>query len=159
VRLTDDGVAVMQGRRAARWLPPPEAAPKSRKRTRAGAAAAGSAGIAAANSAARARSASAYKAPGTRASGAATLADDFDAADQALFDSLRTARLDLAQQQGVPAYIVAHDRTLRELVRLKPGTPEALAEVPGFGPLKVERYGAKWLAVIAAHAAGMATMP
>jgi ATP-dependent DNA helicase RecQ len=147
VRLTEDGLAVMHGRRPARWLPPAEAAPKSRKRGRGASAPATSAGS---------RPKAAYKAAGGAAANASPPPDEFDAEDQALFDALRTARLELAQLQGVPAYIVAHDRTLRELVRLRPDSPEALAEVPGFGPLKVERYGARLLAVIAAQASAAA---
>ena len=129
VRLTEDGLAVMHGRRPARWLPPVELAPKSRKRGR---------GAPVPGAPAGSRPKAAYKSPGSAAANASSPPDEFDADDQALFDALRTARLELAQLQGVPAYIVAHDRTLRELVRLRPDSPEALAEVPGFGPLKVE---------------------
>ncbi len=142
VRLTEDGLAVMHGRRPARWLPPAELAPKSRKRGR---------GAPVPGAPAGSRPKAAYKSPGSAVAHASPPPDEFDADDQALFDALRTARLELAQLQGVPAYIVAHDRTLRELVRLRPDSPEALAEVPGFGPLKVERYGASLLAVIAAQ--------
>jgi ATP-dependent DNA helicase RecQ len=63
-------------------------------------------------------------------------------------------RTSLAQEQGLPAYVVAHDRTLRELARLKPRNPVELLQVPGFGPSKVERYAGAFLGVIREHAAG-----
>ena len=72
------------------------------------------------------------------------------AGEQALFDALRRLRLELAAGQRVPAYVIAHDRTLRELARLRPMTIAALGAVPGLGPGKVERYGAALVRVIAA---------
>ena len=50
----------------------------------------------------------------------------------------------------MPAYVVLHDRTLKELASAKPRSPDALAAVSGFGPTKLERYGEDVLAVIAA---------
>ena len=75
--------------------------------------------------------------------------DSLSAADRDLFEALRAERLRLAQEKGVPAYVVAHDRTLRELATLRPGSMEALAQVPGLGPKKAERYGEAFLDVIA----------
>ena len=48
----------------------------------------------------------------------------------------------------MPAYVVFHDATLAEIVRLAPRTPAELAGVPGVGPTKLERYGADVLAVL-----------
>ena len=50
----------------------------------------------------------------------------------------------------VPAYVVLHDATLRELASAKPENERDLAAVKGFGPTKLERYGDDVLAVIAA---------
>lgn len=75
--------------------------------------------------------------------------DSLSAADRDLFEALRAERLRLAQEKGVPAYVVAHDRTLRELATLRPGSMEALSQVPGLGPKKAERYGEAFLDVIA----------
>jgi ATP-dependent DNA helicase RecQ len=50
----------------------------------------------------------------------------------------------------VPAYVVLHDATLRELATAKPENERDLAAVKGFGPTKLERYGEDVLAVIAA---------
>ena len=63
-----------------------------------------------------------------------------------------TVARDRARVDEVPAYVVLHDATLRELASAKPSTERDLAAVKGFGPTKLERYGADVLAVIAAAA-------
>jgi len=67
----------------------------------------------------------------------------------ALFESLRARRLELARAGGVPPYVVASDRTLRELAERTPRSLAALQSVFGIGPAKAAKYGAEWLAVIA----------
>jgi ATP-dependent DNA helicase RecQ len=79
--------------------------------------------------------------------------EGLDASAQALFEALRHARVELARAQGVPAYVIAHDRTLRELAEARPRSAQELLDVPGFGPVKAERFGAAFLRVIAAHGA------
>ena len=69
---------------------------------------------------------------------------------EALFNRLRLLRKELADRQGVPAYIVFSDRVLREMAARKPGTPEELLAVPGVGPAKLERYGRAFLEEVAA---------
>ena len=71
-------------------------------------------------------------------------------ADESLFERLRAWRLERARVDEVPAYVVLHDATLRELATAKPSSPLDLAAVKGFGPAKLERYGEDVLAVIAA---------
>jgi superfamily II DNA helicase RecQ len=71
-------------------------------------------------------------------------------ADEGLFERLRAWRLERAREDEVPAYVVLHDATLRELATAKPGNARDLATVKGFGPTKLERYGDDVLAVIAA---------
>jgi ATP-dependent DNA helicase RecQ len=66
--------------------------------------------------------------------------------DADLFDRLRGLRRDLAKSQGVPAYVVFNDRTLREMARRRPRTAAELLEVPGVGAVKLERYGSAFLA-------------
>jgi ATP-dependent DNA helicase RecQ len=83
---------------------------------------------------------------------AAAAAEGLDAGAQALFEALRHARVELARAQGVPAYVIAHDRTLRELAQARPRSTQELLDVPGFGPHKAEKFGAAFLSVIAAHA-------
>jgi len=79
--------------------------------------------------------------------------EGLDAAAQSLFEALRHARVELARAQGVPAYVVAHDRTLRELAEARPRSAQELMNVPGFGPRKTEKFGEAFLRVIAAHPA------
>jgi ATP-dependent DNA helicase RecQ len=63
-------------------------------------------------------------------------------ADAALrFEALRAWRADAAREQGVPAYVIFHDRTLREIALALPADLDALARVPGVGVAKLERYG------------------
>ncbi|HUQ21649.1 MAG TPA: ATP-dependent DNA helicase RecQ [Gaiellaceae bacterium] len=71
-------------------------------------------------------------------------------ADEGLFERLRAWRLERARVDEVPAYVVLHDATLRELATAKPASELDLAAVKGFGPTKLERYGEDVLAVIAA---------
>ena len=68
-----------------------------------------------------------------------------------LFDALRALRRELAQQAGVPPYVIFHDATLREMAQLRPATLSALGEVSGVGARKLEAYGDAFLTVIRAH--------
>jgi ATP-dependent DNA helicase RecQ len=70
--------------------------------------------------------------------------------DDALFERLRAWRSERARTDEVPAYVVLHDATLRELAASKPQSPLDLAAVKGFGPTKLERYADDVLAVIGA---------
>ncbi len=68
--------------------------------------------------------------------------------------ALRAWRLERARADGVPAYVVFHDRTLAEIERAAPATLRELAAVPGVGPAKLDRYGAEVLAVLSGEDAG-----
>ena len=68
--------------------------------------------------------------------------------DSPLFEELRTIRKRLADEQGVPAYIIFNDRTLVEMAARRPQDEEAMLEVPGVGPAKLKRYGAAFLEAI-----------
>ena len=67
-----------------------------------------------------------------------------------LFGRLRALRAKLARMQGVPAYVVFTDKTLREMALVRPGTMKELQSVSGVGAAKAERYGKQFLAEIAA---------
>ncbi|MBP7201743.1 MAG: DNA helicase RecQ [Propionivibrio sp.] len=69
-------------------------------------------------------------------------------ADAPFFDALRQWRADKAREQGVPAYVILHDRTLLELAAHRPETAEDLLEIPGIGQAKAERYGEELLDVL-----------
>ena len=78
--------------------------------------------------------------------------NDLSVEDRELFDALRALRRELADEVGVPAYIVFGDRVLLEMVDRKPETHRALLQVPGVGQAKLERYGDAFLEVIVNHA-------
>src|SRR5690606_33386970 len=84
------------------------------------------------------------RAAGTTTHGAAT---DLPAEALARFESLRAWRAEAARAQNVPAYVIFHDRTLREIALRQPASLAELATVPGVGAAKLERYGTELLAV------------
>jgi ATP-dependent DNA helicase RecQ len=61
---------------------------------------------------------------------------------------LRARRRELASAAAVPPYVIFHDATLREMAALRPTSLAALAEVPGVGKAKLDRYGEAFLEVI-----------
>lgn len=71
------------------------------------------------------------------------------AAGGPVFDALRAWRLERAKADGVPAYVVFHDRTLAEIAERRPGSHAELMTVPGVGPAKLARYADDVLAVLA----------
>jgi ATP-dependent DNA helicase RecQ len=72
-----------------------------------------------------------------------------NAEDEELFERLRALRKQLADAQGVPAYIILNDRALRELAARRPASAEELLEISGIGPAKLERYGEAFLRAVA----------
>jgi ATP-dependent DNA helicase RecQ len=80
----------------------------------------------------------------------ADVADDVSlgAAEERLLGVLRTVRSTIAREEHVPAYIVFSDRTLAELALRRPRSLTALQDVRGVGPMKLERYGARFLDAI-----------
>ena len=66
-----------------------------------------------------------------------------------MFEALRLLRLDLAREDGVPAFVVASDRTLREIALLRPRNLDELQLAHGIGPAKADRYGQRILSVVA----------
>jgi ATP-dependent DNA helicase RecQ len=69
-------------------------------------------------------------------------------ADPQLFERLRQLRTELAEEEGVAAFVIFHDKTLKAIAGHKPVTPAALLEIPGIGALKAERYGRRVLEVV-----------
>jgi ATP-dependent DNA helicase RecQ len=121
VRLTDSGRAVMKGDRPARLL-----LPGTDRRVTAGPSP---------RRAARSRARAALPPP--------------DGASAALFEALRAHRLALARAQGVAPFVIASDRTLRDLAAARPGTLAGLEAIYGIGPAKAAKYGHGFLEVIA----------
>ena len=116
VVLTEAGVATMRGERPARMLIPAEPSAQQRGEP--------------------------ARAPSAARGDAAAAPDDLDAIGQRLFEALRAHRLAVARSEGVPPYIVASDRSLRDLAMLRPRDADALLQVHGIGPAKAARYGA-----------------
>ena len=76
--------------------------------------------------------------------------------DQALFEKLRALRRRLAEEQEVPAFVVFGDAALRGLAAAKPTTPDAMLQVSGVGPAKLQKYGEPFLAAIREYGEGNA---
>jgi ATP-dependent DNA helicase RecQ len=70
-----------------------------------------------------------------------------DPAAQTLWQALRAWRLDEARRQELPPYVIFHDATLIEVARRRPASLDALADIPGIGRSKLDRYGAAVLRV------------
>jgi len=68
--------------------------------------------------------------------------------DEALWQRLRSRRLELAREQGVPPYVIFHDATLMDMVRRRPRDLAALGQIPGVGRSKLERYGETFLKMV-----------
>jgi ATP-dependent DNA helicase RecQ len=66
-----------------------------------------------------------------------------------LFEALRAKRRALAEDVGVPPYVIFHDATLREMALTKPTNIHALGRISGVGARKLEAYGEDFLSVIA----------
>jgi ATP-dependent DNA helicase RecQ len=73
------------------------------------------------------------------------------ACDELLFEKLRALRRRLADEQGVPSYIIFGDVTLRQMARGYPQSDEGLARISGVGEKKRRDFGTVFLAEIAAH--------
>jgi ATP-dependent DNA helicase RecQ len=83
------------------------------------------------------------EARGTRAG-----AGGLTGAELVLWEVLRTWRLDLAREQGVPPYVIFHDTVLLALVRERPDSLPRLGQIEGVGERKLAKYGADLLAIL-----------
>jgi ATP-dependent DNA helicase RecQ len=68
--------------------------------------------------------------------------------DEPLMEALRDERREIAEQQGVPPYVVFHDAALIDMIRLRPTALEDMLEVSGVGQSKLEKYGQAFLDVL-----------
>lgn len=80
---------------------------------------------------------------GATAAGISVAPDDHD-----LWQRLRALRKQLADAQGVPPYVIFHDRTLKEMLQQRPRDMEALRNISGIGEHKLKKYGATFLAAL-----------
>jgi ATP-dependent DNA helicase RecQ len=135
VVLTEDGRAVMKGERPARLLLPSWSGRPAVTRP----------------GGRRSAVAPSEPPPGSPPP-AARVSDEPDAAAALLFEALRRHRLDVAREEGVAPFIVASDRTLRDIARLRPRTLDELQLAYGIGQQKALRYGRGLLQVVASAA-------
>jgi ATP-dependent DNA helicase RecQ len=68
--------------------------------------------------------------------------------DEALFESLRKLRREVAAERGVPAYVILHDAALRELASIRPTSMEELRHIRGMGEKKLADFGARLIECI-----------
>ncbi len=68
--------------------------------------------------------------------------------NQELWEALRACRKQLAEQHGIPPYMVFHDSTLKEITQRKPTQREDLLNITGIGQAKLEKFGDEFLKVI-----------
>ena len=73
---------------------------------------------------------------------------DLGRADAALLDALKAWRSGESRTQGVPAYVILHDKTLVEIARRRPMHTSELESIAGIGARKLERYGAGLIEVV-----------
>ena len=71
--------------------------------------------------------------------------------NEEMFEALRAHRKQLAEQQGVPPYVILHDKTLVAICELRPRSIDELAAVPGIGERKLELYGADLLELVSRY--------
>lgn len=86
---------------------------------------------------------------GSRGSRTGAGAADLSAADQPLFETLRQWRAGIARAQGVPAYVVFGDATLRGIASARPTSSDQLSTISGVGQKKLDTYGQQVLDVVA----------
>lgn len=77
---------------------------------------------------------------------------ELQGADAELFVALRTLRAEIAREQNVPAYVIFHDSTLRQMAIDKPRSPSAFAKLSGVGGRKLSSYGQAFMDVILQYA-------
>ncbi len=84
--------------------------------------------------------------PKSRGSGSSsgsskTLQEPLTDAQEIRFESLRELRREMAEEQGVPPYVIFHDSTLRQIAKAQPTSGEELLSISGIGQSKMEKYG------------------
>lgn len=68
--------------------------------------------------------------------------------EQELFSKLKAKRMEIAKAQNLPPYVVFHDKTLIEMVKVKPQNFEDLGKIGGVGEAKIKRYGEVFLEIL-----------
>jgi len=71
--------------------------------------------------------------------------------DRILWEALREKRRTLAEEQGVPPYVIFHDATLAEMISYRPENLDQMSRISGVGERKLESYGESFLSVLRQH--------
>jgi len=71
--------------------------------------------------------------------------------DEPLWEALRELRMQLAEEAGVPPYVIFHDATLQEMIKKRPTIVADMRYISGVGDQKIKRYGQQFLAEIAKY--------
>ncbi len=71
--------------------------------------------------------------------------------DEELWEALRALRLSLAEKAGVPPYVIFHDATLHEMLKIRPASLNDMSRITGFGEQKLARFGKKFIDEIAKY--------
>jgi ATP-dependent DNA helicase RecQ len=77
--------------------------------------------------------------------------------DEALFEKLRAVRRSLADERGVPAYVIFSDASLREMAKAMPTMPAKFSEISGVGQQKLRDFGKVFIDAIADYVAARST--
>jgi len=77
--------------------------------------------------------------------------EDEEPIDEGLFTELRMARQRIASMENVPAYVIFHDSTLKEMTKFKPITKEEFVNIKGSSENKYEKYGEDFISIIKKH--------
>ncbi len=77
--------------------------------------------------------------------------DSWEDVDRGLFDSLRKLRREIADERNLPPYLLFSDASLRDMARVRPGSPKAFLNVRGVGERKLEDLGPRFLEVISSY--------
>lgn len=85
------------------------------------------------------------KAAKTKKANTTLQSTDLDPAGMEMFETLRKLRMTLAKERGIPPYMVASDKTLRDMCMKRPQNREEMLQVNGMGEKKYEQYGARFI--------------
>jgi ATP-dependent DNA helicase RecQ len=77
-----------------------------------------------------------------------------EASDEDVFEALRALRRTMAEERGIPPYLIFSDASLREMARERPTTKEAFLQIKGVGLRKLQELGPRFLACIREHEDG-----
>jgi len=79
---------------------------------------------------------------------------EFDGVEKEAYDALRAWRAAAAKVEGIPPYMIANNRQLAKMIRIKPTSRETLGRVEGIGEAKIAKYGDQVLEILSKHLSG-----